>query len=329
VTLKLPPQSAWGTRSQTLQVQTSTNGTSFGTIASGSYQFTSPANVVNITVPATNAQFVRINVTANTGWPAGQVSELEVYPSGGAPPNSAALSANPSSLSFATQALNTTSGSQAVTVSNTGTASAAISSVAVSGDFLQTNTCGTSIAAGSSCTVNVSFRPTASGTRTGTLTITSNATNSPTTVALTGTGQGTVATNLAAGKPTAESSHTDVYPSGNVTDGNQATYWESQNNAFPQWVQVDLGSAQSASRIVLQLPAGWGARDQTLSILGSTDGVNFSTVRASATYTFNPGSNNTVTITFTATTQRYFRLNITANTGWPAGQVSTFEVWNI
>jgi len=329
VTLKLPPQSAWGTRSQTLQVQTSTNGTSFGTIASGSYQFTSPANVVNITVPATNAQFVRINVTANTGWPAGQVSELEVYPSGGAPPNSAALSANPSSLSFATQALNTTSGSQAVTVSNTGTASAAISSVAVSGDFLQTNSCGTSIAAGASCTVNVSFRPTASGTRTGTLTITSSATNSPTTVALTGTGQGTVATNLAAGKPTAESSHTDVYPSGNVTDGNQATYWESQNNAFPQWVQVDLGSAQSASRIVLQLPAGWGARDQTLSILGSTDGVNFSTVRASATYTFNPGSNNTVTITFTATTQRYFRLNITANTGWPAGQVSTFEVWNI
>jgi hypothetical protein len=329
VTLKLPPQSAWGTRSQTLQVQTSTNGTSFGTIASGSYQFTSPANVVNITVPATNAQFVRINVTANTGWPAGQVSELEVYPSGGAPPNSAALSANPSSLSFATQALNTTSGSQAVTVSNTGTASAAVSSVAVSGDFLQTNSCGTSIAAGASCTVNVSFRPTASGTRTGTLTITSSATNSPTTVALTGTGQGTVATNLAAGKPTAESSHTDVYPSGNVTDGNQATYWESQNNAFPQWVQVDLGSAQSASRIVLQLPAGWGARDQTLSILGSTDGVNFSTVRASATYTFNPGSNNTVTITFTATTQRYFRLNITANTGWPAGQVSTFEVWNI
>ena len=329
MTLKLPPQSAWGTRSQTLQVQTSINGTSFGTIASGSYQFTSPANVVNITVPATNAQFVRINVTANTGWPAGQVSELEVYPSGGAPPNSAALSANPSSLSFATQALNTTSGSQAVTVSNTGTASAAISSVAVSGDFLQTNSCGTSIAAGASCTVNVSFRPTASGTRTGTLTITSNATNSPTTVALTGTGQGTVATNLAAGKPTAESSHTDVYPSGNVTDGNQATYWESQNNAFPQWVQVDLGSAQSASRIVLQLPAGWGARDQTLSILGSTDGVNFSTVRASATYTFNPGSNNTVTITFTATTQRYFRLNITANTGWPAGQVSTFEVWNI
>ena len=81
---------------------------------------------------------------------------------------------------------------------------------------------------------------------------------------------------------------------------------------------------------MLQLPAGWGARNQTLSIRGSTDGVNFNTtVKASATYTFNPSSNNTVTITFAATTQRYFRLNFTANTGWPAGQVSTFEVWNI
>ncbi len=73
-------------------------------------------------------------------------------------------------------------------MTNTGTAAASVSAVAVTGDFSQTNTCGTSIAAGASCTVNVSFRPTASGTRTGTLTVTSNATNSPTTVALTGTG---------------------------------------------------------------------------------------------------------------------------------------------
>jgi hypothetical protein len=330
VTLKLPPSTAWGTRTQTLSVQTSTNGSTFSTVVgSATYTFTSPTNVVNITVPATTAQYVRINVTANSGWPAGQASEFEVYPSGGQPPNSATLSTNPSSLTFATQALNTTSAAQTVTVTNTGTAAASVSGVSVSGDFSQTNTCGTSIGAGASCTVSVSFRPTAAGTRTGTLTITSNATNSPTTVGLSGTGQGTVATDLAAGKPTSESSHTDVYPSSNVTDGNQSTYWESANNAFPQWVQVDLGSAQSASRIVLQLPASWGARTQTLSVLGSTNGTSFTTIVGSAGYTFAPGSNNTVTITFTATTQRYFRLNFTANTGWPAGQCSTFQVWNI
>ncbi|HWB34966.1 MAG TPA: choice-of-anchor D domain-containing protein, partial [Rugosimonospora sp.] len=330
VTLKLPPQSAWGTRTQTLSVQTSTNGSTFTTaVNSATYTFTSPTNVVNITVPATTARYVRVNITANSGWPAGQASEFEVYPSGGTPPNTATLSTNPSSLTFASQALNTTSAAQAVTVTNTGTAAASVSGISVSGDYSQTNNCGASIAAGASCTVSVSFRPTASGTRTGTLTITSNATNSPTTVALTGTGAGTVATNLAAGKATSESSHTDVYPSSNVTDNNQGTYWESANNAFPQWVQVDLGSAQSASRIVLQLPAGWGSRNQTLSVQGSTNGSTFTTIVGSATYTFNPSSNNTVTITFAATTQRYFRLNFTANTGWPAGQCSEFQVWNI
>ncbi|WP_042391852.1 discoidin domain-containing protein [Streptacidiphilus carbonis] len=136
-------------------------------------------------------------------------------------------------------------------------------------------------------------------------------------------------TDLAAGRTTSESSHTQGYASSNVTDGNRSSYWESANNAFPQWVQVDLGSAQSVSRVVLQLPtAGWGARTQTLSLLAGTDGSTFSTVKASAAYTFDPAAANTVTITFPATTQRYFRVNITANTGWPAGQLSEFQVWN-
>jgi Carbohydrate binding module (family 6)/F5/8 type C domain/Glycosyl hydrolase family 95 catalytic domain len=136
------------------------------------------------------------------------------------------------------------------------------------------------------------------------------------------------ASNLAAGRPATESSHNDVYTAANVTDGNQSTYWESVNNAFPQWVQVDLGSSQSASRVVLQLPPSWGARDQTLSLLASTDGSTFTTVKAAAAYTFSPAGNNTVTLTFPATTQRYWRVTITANTGWPAGQVSEFQIWN-
>jgi hypothetical protein len=133
---------------------------------------------------------------------------------------------------------------------------------------------------------NVSFRLSASGTQTGSLTVTSNASNSPTTVALPGTGTGTGSVHLATGRHTSESSHTDVYQSSNVTDGNQSSYCGSANNAFSQWKQVDLGSAQSASRVVLQLPASWGARDETLSLLASTHGTNLTTVTASATYTF-------------------------------------------
>lgn len=138
---------------------------------------------------------------------------------------------------------------------------------------------------------------------------------------------GSTSTNLAAGKPTSESAHNDVYASGNVTDGNQNSYWEGPNSAFPQWVQVDLGSAQPAGRVVLQLPAAWGARDQTLTLQASTDGTTFTTIKASATYTFTPSSNNTVSLTFTATSQRYWRITVTANTGWPAAQLSEVQIW--
>jgi hypothetical protein len=287
-----------------------------------------------VNVPATGAWQTWTTVTMQVTLPAGQ-QVLTVYQdNGGWNVNSlqfssstatATLTATPTSLTFANQGLNTTSAAQTVTIGNTGSATASINSISTTGDFQQTTTCGASIAAGATCTVSVTFTPTASGTRTGTLTVASSAANSPTTVSLSGTGQGS--TNLAAGKPTSESSHTDVYPSSNVTDGNQASYWESANNAFPQWVQVDLGTSQSVSRIVLTLPASWGARDQTLTLLGSTDGTTFTTVKASATYTFTPTAANTVTITFAATTQRYWRASFTANTGWPAGQVSEFQIW--
>ncbi|MFE2837220.1 discoidin domain-containing protein [Streptomyces mirabilis] len=256
----------------------------------------------------------------NGGW---NINHLGFTAGSGSP--SATLTASPGSLTFADQAVNTTSAAQSVTVTNSGAATASITGVTAGGDFAQTNTCGTALAAGANCTVSVTFGPTASGTRT--LTLTGDQSNNPTTVALSGTGAEPTGTDLAAGKPTSESSHTDVYPSSNVTDGNQGSYWESANNTFPQWVQVDLGSARSASRVVLQLPAGWGARTQTLTLGGSTDGTTFTTLKSSAAHTFDPSTRNTVTLTFPAATQRYFRVTITANSGWPAGQVSEFQIW--
>ncbi|MFG1705830.1 CARDB domain-containing protein [Nonomuraea sp. M3C6] len=130
-------------------------------------------------------------------------------------------------------------------------------------------------------------------------------------------------TNLAAGKPATASSSTDAYTAANATDGNQATYWESANNAFPQWIQVDLGTTADINKLVLKLPAGWPSRTQTLTVQTSPNGSSFTTLAGSATYTFNP----TATITFAATSTRYVRLSITANTGWPAGQLSELEIW--
>jgi chitodextrinase len=134
--------------------------------------------------------------------------------------------------------------------------------------------------------------------------------------------------NLARGKATSESSHTQIYASSNAVDGDANSYWESANNAFPQWIQVDLGSAATIGRLVLKLPppSAWQTRTQTLSVQGSSNGSSFSTIVGSSGYTFNPASGNTVTITFASTSARYVRLNFTGNTGWPAGQLSELEV---
>jgi hypothetical protein len=97
---------------------------------------------------------------------------------------------SPSSLTFAAQDEGTTSPPQAATLSNTGQWPLTITNIAASGDFGQTNNCPTSLAQGASCTINVTFTPTATGTRTGALTVTDNSdgvAGSQQTVALTGT----------------------------------------------------------------------------------------------------------------------------------------------
>jgi hypothetical protein len=133
--------------------------------------------------------------------------------------------------------------------------------------------------------------------------------------------------NLAAGRSVSASGSHPEYGTQNATDGNQATYWESTNHAFPQWIQVDLGTARSIDEVVLKLPTTWEARTQTLSVQGSTNGTSFAELSASAGRRFDPASANTVTIDVPATTTRYVRLTVTANTGHPAGQLSELEVY--
>src|SRR5262249_259066 len=98
--------------------------------------------------------------------------------------------------------------------------------------------------------------------------------------------------DLAAGRPTQASSQNAGFATAKAVDSNAGSYWESANNAFPQWIQVDLGTAAPVNRVVLRLPPGWGARTQTLSVRGSTNGSSFTTLAASAGRLFDPGSGN-------------------------------------
>src|SRR5258707_10668809 len=114
-----------------------------------------------------------------------------------APANAATattVSFSTTSLTCASQAVGTSSGAQFTTLTNTGSATLTFRA-AFSGDFAfdGLGTCGSSVASGTSCTISVKFTPTAAGTRTGTLTLTDNASNSPQTISLTGIGSTTSA----------------------------------------------------------------------------------------------------------------------------------------
>lgn len=92
------------------------------------------------------------------------------------------------SVTFTTQTVGTTSGAQSVTLTNNGTGALTITQVATTPnpEFSSTSTCVGTVNPGASCTINVTFAPTAAGTRSGSLTVTSNAAGSPSTIALSG-----------------------------------------------------------------------------------------------------------------------------------------------
>jgi len=119
---------------------------------------------------------------------------------GGGPPPAPIASLSSYSLSFGAQAMNATSPAQVITLTNIGSATLNVGAVMLSGanadQFADTTTCA-SVAVNASCTISVTFTPTAAGSDSATLTIDSNA-SSASTVSLTGSGRSTGANTVAA-----------------------------------------------------------------------------------------------------------------------------------
>jgi dienelactone hydrolase len=174
-----------------------------------------PLNISSIAVTGTNATDFRQTNTCSSSLPPGgectitvtfaptqvrpRTASVTITDNAAGSPQQIALSGtgvvsgpnatlSPTSLTFATQLVGTTSPAQSVTLSDYGTAALSITSIVVSGDFSQTNTCGSSLAAGASCTISTTFKPTQTGPRTGAVSITDNAPGSPQMIGLQGTG---------------------------------------------------------------------------------------------------------------------------------------------
>jgi FG-GAP-like repeat len=125
---------------------------------------------------------------ADNAWNTPQIIKLTGR---GATP-SVAATVTPGTLAFGSQYLGSTSSSQTVTLSSTGSIPLTVSSISLTGaqagDYSESNNCGSSVGNGFGCQVNVSFAPGAAGSRSAVLSVSDNAGNSPQTVALSGTG---------------------------------------------------------------------------------------------------------------------------------------------
>jgi hypothetical protein len=142
---------------------------------------------------ATTVGTYPVTVIANSGSQTHTVTVNVVIPT-------SQVRLNTVSLTFASQQTGTTSAPMNVTMQNYGKTALSITSIKTTTDFaVSSNTCGTSLAAGASCIISVTFTPNAVGTITGTLTITDGDPTSPQLVSLTGSGTGSPAVTLSPG----------------------------------------------------------------------------------------------------------------------------------
>ena len=198
---------------------------------------------------------------------------------------SAGLSVSPTSLAFGNEATATTSAAKTVTIKNSGTATISFSSIKLTGgqadDFALSKTCGSSLAANASCTLSVTFKPVSTGAKAASISIADNASNSPQTVALSGTGTTATAMPTIALSPTSLSFGNekagDSSSAKNVTVTNSSstalsltsiTITGSQADDFTltKTCGISLAAKSSCSISVTFKPVSTGSKTASISI---------------------------------------------------------------
>jgi hypothetical protein len=241
------------------------------------------------------------------------------------------LSTSASSLSFGLVNLNTQSPSQSVTITNPGPDPAPISTVYATNGFDETNNCPATLAVGASCTATVTITPTAVQEYQGNLVFDANPVTNPFAPYVVGLSAAVYNPNgnLALTATASADNTLAGFPASNANDDNQATYWQAA--ASTGVLTLQLAEAAPVDRVVLELPQGWGDRDQTIEVDGSTDGQTWTQLVAPTAYLFsanNAAGNNVVDIPVPSTTVTYIRLDISDNTVQGAPQIAEFQVYS-
>src|SRR5437667_3202605 len=150
---------------------------------------------VNFTPAATGTRTGTVTITDNA---AGSPQHISLTGSGVSGGTTGSLTLAPGTLTFPSTTVGSTSAAQNLTLNNGTSASVSITGISIggtnSGDFAQTHTCGASLAAATACTISVTFKPTATGTRAATLSVADSAGTQ--TANLTGTGASSTSSSV-------------------------------------------------------------------------------------------------------------------------------------
>jgi hypothetical protein len=234
-----------------------------------------------------------------------------------------AVTLSPATLTFASRTVGTTSSAQTITLTNNMATALTISSVTVSGDFAQTNTCGISVASKGKCTISVTFTPTVTGTRTGKVTVTDNAGNSPQTASLTGTGSTSGLTSIAitpanpsvAVGATQQFTATGTFNTGEIYNLTQSVNWGSTKTSVATISNATgtqgLATAVAVGTSTIKATAGGITGQTTLTVTSAPTLTSItiapalpsitvgSTLQFTATGTYSDGSTQVITTTVT------------------------------
>jgi len=201
---------------------------------------------VTFTQPASGADYANLILSTSTRGPNNSAITATV-PLNQNGASSGALEAQPAQVNFPTTGVGQTSSAVAVALTNLST-TAALDTLALtpSAPFqVSSGTCGVSLAAGATCTVNVAFAPTSAGPQTGTLTVASPGLSAPATVPLTGTGfDFTPAINGSASQ-TVSSGETATYAL-TVTPVSGAATFSFQCGSLPEYASCSFNPASLA-----------------------------------------------------------------------------------
>ncbi len=234
------------------------------------------------------------------------------------------------SLSYTAVIVGTPSTAKTVTITNQQATALSITSITTSlADYVETNTCGSSLAAGASCTVSLIFTPAAAGTRTGTLTIADNAVTSPQVVNLTGSGTADSLQSIAIAPAsstiakglTQQFTATGTYASGKTANITTTSTWTSSGAAATVGSATGLATGAAQGSATITATASGITGSSTLTV-GPPTLVSLAVTPASVSLGLNAQEQYTATGTYTDQSTQ----NLASTATWASGSPSLVKI---